>query len=115
MEWTPLRDTPSWKGCHQTQDELHDPEARALVLAYSRFQNIVYSLSEQPHASRSTQIYGHLHETRLTTTTMGRKLAADVLNRVIIHFEAGETVPMVYNVTKVAKSCLYKLRLNIDL
>ena len=46
---------------------------------------------------------------------MGRKLPLDILNRVIIHFEAGETVPMVHKATKVAKSCLYKLRLNIDL
>jgi hypothetical protein len=46
---------------------------------------------------------------------MGRKLAADVLNRVIIHFEAGETVPEVHKATKVTKPCLYKLRLNIDL
>jgi hypothetical protein len=46
---------------------------------------------------------------------MGRKLALDVLNRVIIHFEAGETVPKVHEATKVVKSCLYKLCLNIDL
>jgi hypothetical protein len=46
---------------------------------------------------------------------MGRKLPKAVLNRVIIHFEAGETVPVVHKATKVAKSCLYKLRLNIDL
>jgi hypothetical protein len=46
---------------------------------------------------------------------MGRKLSKDVLNRVIIHFEAGETVPVVHKATKVSKSCLYKLRLNIDL
>jgi hypothetical protein len=45
---------------------------------------------------------------------MGRKLSEDVLNRVIIHFEAGETVPVVHKATKVAKSCLYKLRLKID-
>jgi len=46
---------------------------------------------------------------------MGRKLSKDILNRVIIHFEAGETVPMVHKATKVSKSCLYKLRLNIDI
>ena len=46
---------------------------------------------------------------------MGRRLPKDILNRVIIRFEAGETVPEVYRATKVAKSCLYKLRLNIDL
>jgi hypothetical protein len=45
---------------------------------------------------------------------MGRKLAADILNRVIIHFEAGKTVPEVHKATKVSKPCLYKLRLNID-
>jgi hypothetical protein len=46
---------------------------------------------------------------------MGRKLALDVLNRVIIHFEAGETVREAHKATKVAKPCLYKLCLNIDL
>jgi hypothetical protein len=46
---------------------------------------------------------------------MGRKLSKDVLNRVIIHFEAGDSVPVIHKATKVAKSCLYKLRLNIDL
>ena len=39
---------------------------------------------------------------------MGRILPKYVLNRVIIHFEAGETVPVVHKATKVAKSCLYK-------
>ena len=45
---------------------------------------------------------------------MSRKLPKDILNRVIIHFEAGETVPEVHKATKVSKSCLRKLRLNID-
>ena len=84
-------------------------------LVYSRFGNIEYSLSEEPHATRPTHNSKHLDERVPTTTTMGRKLPADVLNRVIIHFEAGETVPVVHKATKVAKSCLYKLRLNIDL
>ena len=39
----------------------------------------------------------------------------DILNHVIIHFEAGETVPEVHKVTKVMKSYLYKLYLNLDL
>jgi transposase len=46
---------------------------------------------------------------------MGRKLPEDVANRILIHFQAGESVKEVYKATKVSMSCLYKLRLNYDL
>jgi hypothetical protein len=72
-------------------------------------------LSEQPHTTRPTHNSQHLDETCLITTTMGHKLSADILNHVIIHFEAGYTVPEVHEATKVSKSCLYKLWLSIDL
>ena len=46
---------------------------------------------------------------------MGRKLPDEVVNHVLAHFQAGRTVPQVHEATKIAKSCLYKLRLNMDL
>jgi hypothetical protein len=72
-------------------------------------------LPREPHASHPTKNCKHVDGPRPSTTTIGRRLSKDILNRVIIHFEAGETVPEVYKATKVAKSYFYKLCLNIDI
>ena len=46
---------------------------------------------------------------------MGRRLPDEVVHGIRIRIDAGEKVPAISKATKVAKSTIHKLQLNLDL
>jgi transposase len=46
---------------------------------------------------------------------MGRRLPDEVVHRIKLRIEAGETVPAIARAVKVGKKTIYKLRLNLDI
>jgi hypothetical protein len=43
------------------------------------------------------------------------RLPDDVVNRIVVRLENNEEVPAIQEATKVAKSTIYRIRLNLDL
>jgi hypothetical protein len=43
------------------------------------------------------------------------KLPDDVVNRIVVRLEGNEEVLAIHEATKVAKSTIYRIRLNLDL
>jgi len=46
---------------------------------------------------------------------MGRKLAPEVVHRIVVRLEAGKAVPAIAEAVKVHHKTVYKLQLNLDL
>ena len=46
---------------------------------------------------------------------MGRKLAPEVVYRIVARIEAGEAVPAIAEAVKVGKKTIYKIQLNLNI
>jgi hypothetical protein len=64
---------------------------------------------------RTDEIEYSTTTTATTTIIMVGRLPDDVVNRIVVCLKSNEEVPAIEEATKVAKSTIYRIRLNLDI